>query len=190
MVEVPIFGQEIQRNSSPKPGISFSQTCWKASGARSKKVVSGVDAFRIAEDGKKLLAWKERELYLVDPKPEQKLETRVSLDGMTALVDPRAEWRQMFDEAWRLQRDFFYDPNMHGVDWNGMRERYGALLADCASRSDLSYVIKEMISELNVGHAYYFDDGPPGEAPARARAFMAGIRTALDRATDLQETTP
>jgi tricorn protease len=51
---------------------------------------------------------------------------------------------------------------MHGVDWNAMRGRYGALLEDCASRSDLSYVIKEMISELNVGHAYYFDEGPAG----------------------------
>jgi tricorn protease len=129
---------------------------------RVKKVVSGVDAFRLAADGKKLLAWKERDLYLLEPKPDQKLEQKVPLAGMSATIEPRAEWRQMFDEAWRLQRDFFYDPNMHGVDWNAMRERYGALLDDCASRSDLSYVIKELISELNVGHAYYFDEGPAG----------------------------
>jgi len=134
---------------------------------RVKKVVSGIDAFRIAADGKKLLAWKETELYLVEPKPEQKLEQNVPTAGMTATIEPRAEWRQLFDEAWRLQRDFFYDPNMHGVDWNAMRERYGALLDDCASRSDLSYVIKELISELNVGHAYYFDEGPPGVPEVR-----------------------
>jgi len=129
---------------------------------RVKKVAAGIDAFRATPDGKKLLAWKERDLFLLDPKADQKLENRVPLDGLTAEIDPRAEWKQMFTEAWRLQRDFFYDPNLHGVDWNLLRDRYGALLDDCASRSDLSYVIKELISELNVGHAYYFDEGPPG----------------------------
>ncbi len=129
---------------------------------RVKTVVSGVDSFRISADGKKLLVLKDHDYALVEPKPDQKLDSKVSLDGLAVTVDPRAEWRQMFDEAWRLERDFFYDPHMHGVDWQAVHDRYATMLPDCASRQDLAYVIREMISELNVGHAYYHDDGPEG----------------------------
>jgi tricorn protease len=76
--------------------------------------------------------------------------------GMIATIDPRQEWRELFVEAWRLERDYFYVPNMHGVDWPAVRADYETMLADCVTRADVSYVIREMISELNIGHAYYF----------------------------------
>jgi tricorn protease len=129
---------------------------------RVKTVVSGIDSFRISADGKKLLVVKDHDYALVDPKPEQKLDAKVSLDGLAVTVDPRAEWRQMFDEAWRLERDFFYDPHMHGVDWRAVHDQYASMLPDCATRQDLSYVIREMISELNVGHAYYRPEAQEG----------------------------
>ena len=69
-------------------------------------------------------------------------------------VDPRAEWEQIFNEAWRLERDFFYDPNMHGVDWDLMKKRYGELLPYVAHRSDLTYIIGELIGELCTSHTY------------------------------------
>jgi tricorn protease len=119
-----------------------------------KTVLEGVGEFALTADGKKLLAWDDERMAIVEARPEQKMEP-LSTAGMTVEVDPRAEWRQMFLEAWRLERDFFYDPGMHGVDWQAVRERYEAMLADCASRDDLTFVIQEMISELNVGHAYY-----------------------------------
>ena len=68
---------------------------------------------------------------------------------MEAKVDPRAEWRQMFRDAWRLERDFFYDPGMHGVDWDAMYERYGQLVPYVAHGADFSYILGEMIGELN-----------------------------------------
>lgn len=71
----------------------------------------------------------------------------------------------MFNEAWRVQRDYFYDPNMHGVDWPGMRERYGRMIEDCVSREDVDFVIGEMISELNVGHAYVRGGGDYEKEP-------------------------
>lgn len=129
---------------------------------RVKTVVDGVDGFRLSADGKKLLVRQGKSYAFVEPKPDQKLEAKVAVADLLVEVDPRAEWRQMFLEAWRLQRDFFYDPGMHGVDWTAQREIYGAMVEDCASRSDLSYILRELISELNVGHAYYFDEGPPG----------------------------
>jgi len=129
---------------------------------RVKTVVSGVDSFGISADGKKLLVAQEKTLAVVEPKPDQKLETKIDLSGLVATIEPRQEWRQIFEEAWRLERDFFYDPHMHGVDWRAVHDQYAAMLADCNSRDDVGYVIREMISELNVGHAYYFDQGPEG----------------------------
>jgi tricorn protease len=70
------------------------------------------------------------------------------------VVDPQAEWKQLFNDAWRIERDFFYDPHLHGVNWVGMRERYSHLLTDCATRWDVNYVLGEMLGELNASHVY------------------------------------
>ncbi|MFQ5742902.1 MAG: PDZ domain-containing protein [Acidobacteriota bacterium] len=79
-------------------------------------------------------------------------EGKISTDGLEVRIDPQAEWRQIFHEAWRINRDFFYDPNMHGVDWEAMGEMYSAFLDDIATRADLNRVIQWMSSELSVGH--------------------------------------
>ncbi|MDH3743806.1 MAG: PDZ domain-containing protein [Acidobacteriota bacterium] len=120
-----------------------------------KTVVDGVSRFAMSSDGKKLLALGEETMSIVDAKADQKMKP-LKTAGMTAIIDPRAEWRQIFHEAWRRQRDFFYDANMHGLDWEAIRDRYEPMLEDCASRDDLTFVIQELIAELNVGHAYYF----------------------------------
>jgi tricorn protease len=124
---------------------------------KEKTILTGVQGFSMSSDGKKLLvAGKGDVLAIVDAKPDQKMESTISTDGMSVEIDPRAEWRQIFTDAWRFERDFFYDPNMHGVNWEAVRDQYSKMLDDCASREDVSYVIGEMIAELNVGHAYYF----------------------------------
>ncbi|MDX1502183.1 MAG: PDZ domain-containing protein [Thermoanaerobaculia bacterium] len=119
-----------------------------------KTVLEGAGSFSMSADGKKLLVSMDDRLAIVDAAADQKFEA-LSTSGMTATIDPRAEWRQLFRETWRLQRDFFYDPNMHGVDWEAVRAQYEPLLDDAASRDDVTFIIQEMISELNVGHAYY-----------------------------------
>jgi tricorn protease len=122
-----------------------------------KSVLDGVTSFELSADGKKLLAAKEGgAMTIVDAAEGQSWDKMVSTSGMTAEIDPRDEWQQIFRDAWRIQRDFFYDPDMHGVDWDGVYKQYEPMVKDCASRADLSYVIGEMIGELNVGHAYYF----------------------------------
>jgi tricorn protease len=73
---------------------------------------------------------------------------------MEVRLDRKAEWKQIYHECWRQMRDFFYDPNMHGVDWKAMRDRYEPLVEHVAHRADLTYIIGELISELNAGHAY------------------------------------
>jgi len=83
-------------------------------------------------------------------------DSRIDLAGWSIRVDPRQEWKQMLRESWRLQRDFFYDEKMHGVDWNAVWKQYGPLADRMASRDDLEDLIGEMFGELSVGHAYHW----------------------------------
>jgi len=137
-----------------------------------KTVVESADTFRMSADGKKILVRKDQKLAIVDPKENQKLDKPIALDALKAEISPREEWRQIFHEAWRIQRDFFYDPHMHGLDWKAVRSQYETMLADCVSREDVSYVIREMIAELNVGHAYYW--GGDVENPPSVSVGMLG----------------
>lgn len=81
-------------------------------------------------------------------------EGALKLGGMQLLVDPRAEWRQMFREAWRLERDFMYDPNLHGLDLAKAMARYAPFLDGLASRADLDYLFMDMLGELTLGHVW------------------------------------
>ena len=91
----------------------------------------------------------------MDVRPGQKNDAgRLDLSDMELRIDPSVEWAQIYHDAWILMEDWFYDPGMHGVDWEAMYRRYEPLVAHVANRADLDYVISELIGELNVGHAY------------------------------------
>jgi tricorn protease len=78
----------------------------------------------------------------------------LDLSGLTMVVDPRAEWRQVYEEAWRMERDFFYDPNMHGLDWPALGEKYRPLVERATCAQDLRFIIGELIGELATSHTY------------------------------------
>ena len=143
-----------------------------------KTVVSGTSNFGYTADLTKLLVVQGKRISVIDAAPGQKLSGNVSTDGMSLYVAPRDEWAQIFWEAWRIERDFFYDPKMHGVDWKAVGDHYASMLDDCVSRSDVSFLIREMISELNVGHAYYregsgVESGPDGNVGLLGCSFEA-----------------
>ena len=119
-----------------------------------KTILEDVDEALLAAKGGKILVRRKTEYAIIDPKDGQKFETKLPLSGLETMIDPAAEWQQLFTDAWRFERDFFYDPNMHGVDWNAMRVRYGDLLKDAVTRWDVNYVIGEMIAELCSSHTY------------------------------------
>jgi tricorn protease len=142
------------------------------------------DAFSISKDGKKALLKNGRDFGIVDlPTGSAKLELKEKLDfgGLEARVDRSAEWAQVFDESWRQMRDFFYAPNMHGVDWPAQRAKYGALLPYANSRNDVTYLIGEMISELHIGHTYV-GTGERPEAP-HVQMGLLGAELSRDPAT-------
>src|SRR5262249_39981539 len=121
-----------------------------------KTIAEKVKGFELSADRKKLLLMREKELLLADAatdKPDTK-KSRVDLSGWTFAVDPREEWRQMFVEAWRLERDYFYDRGMHGVDWPAVRKKYQPLLARVTDREELDDLIAQMVSELSALHIF------------------------------------
>ena len=118
-------------------------------------ILSGIDHYDLSADGGKLIYSSGGIYGIVAPSPGHQVgEGQLSTADMVMKLDPRAEWQQIFDEAWRLERDFFYDPNMHGVGWSEMKDRYGQLVPYVAHREDLNYVIGEMIGELGASHTY------------------------------------
>ena len=119
-------------------------------------------------DGKKLLVFRRGEIAIVDVRAGQRFEA-LDLSGLVATIDPRDEWRQILDDVYRLYRDYFYEPGLHGVDWREIHDRYVRALADATAREDVHLFISEMISELNVGHAYNRSVRGVFEDPDRAR---------------------
>jgi len=143
-----------------------------------KTVIADADGYELSVDGKKLLIASGRQFAIIDLKPDQKLEHPLRTAELTATVDPRAEWRQIFDDTWRVYRDFFYDPNMHGVAWGQMRERYGRLIGDCVTRWDVNFVLGELISEMNSSHTYR--SGGDLEAEPQLSVGLLGVDWALE----------
>ncbi len=128
---------------------------WEMEGQEESTIVDGAFGFELSADGKKLMYGSGTGYAIIDVSPGAKPgDGSVNMKDVRAKIDPVQEWNQIFNEAWRLERDFFYDVNMHGVDWAEVKQRYGKLMPYCSSRSDLNYIIGEMIGELNVGHAY------------------------------------
>jgi len=146
---------------------------WDLEDREEKTILDDADGFGVSSDGKKLIVLANGKVAIVDVAPEQKMDKPLATSSMEMIVNPAEEWRQIFNDAWRLERDFFYDPNMHGVDWPAMRERYGALLDDVITRWDLNFLIGELIAELNTSHSYR--GGGDTESGKRRRVGLLGV---------------
>jgi tricorn protease len=116
-------------------------------------VLEKVDDFELSRDGKRVLV-EQKDVWAIADVADKidPSKRRLSVDRIEVKIDPAAEWKQIFEEAWRINRDYFYDPNFHGTDWNAMRTKYAQFLPDVAVRQDLNRVLQWMSSELAVGH--------------------------------------
>nr|MBA3273638.1 PD40 domain-containing protein [Chthoniobacterales bacterium] len=156
---------------------------------RKETVLGDVNGYEITTDGKKMLV-KVGEDYAIVDLPTEKLELKdekagkdykLKLKGLDMILDRRAQWTQIYFEAWRQMRDFFYAPNMNGVDWKAMRDKYAALLPFVNHRNDLTYLLGELIGELNNGHAYV-GGGERPETP-RVKLGLLGAEVSRDPAS-------
>ncbi len=135
-------------------------------------LISGIRSFEISADNKKVLYATRDAMHIAAIADKiQPGQGRLNVDAVELRIEPTAEWRQIFDEAWRINRDYFYATNMHGADWNAMKQKYAAFLPDLAVRSDLNRVVQWMCSELAVGHHRVGG----GDSPFEAKSVPGGL---------------
>lgn len=130
------------------------------------------DSYSLSADGKKLVYLLQGAATVIPTTGKAEPgKGKVALEGLQVKIEPRQEWTQIYDEVWRINRDFFYAPNMHGADWPGMKAKYAAFLPELATRADLNRVIQWLCSELAVGH----HRGGGGDLPDTGKAIPGGL---------------
>ena len=165
------------RDGAFKPKLK----AWSFEDRKSKDIFEGVDDLSLSADGDTVLIRDGKSYKSIDltaGKPEAK---DVKTDGLFALVDPKAEYAEIFREVWRRYRDHFYVTNMNGYDWNALRAKYEPLVADVGDRSDLNYLLGQLVAELSNSHTYV--GGGDLGLPPKPHAGLLGARFALDAAS-------
>jgi tricorn protease len=146
-----------------------------------KETELGANLFFVLSPSRTKMIVRQNGQYAVIDPPQGKvtLEETVDLSDMKVVTDYRKEWKQIYDEAWRQMRDFFYVENMHGVDWKAMHDKYDVLVPYVNHRNDLTYIIGELVGELCVGHAYV-NSPPANGVPERIQMGLLGARLSKD----------
>ena len=143
--------------------------------------VEDVREVSVSNDGRKVLFRRDEKVFVADtdkPPTAGKGEVKVAL---RMRLDRAAEWRQIFDETWHYERDFFYDPNLHGADWDAVRERYAPLVPFARHRADLNYILDQVNGELSVGHSFVFGGDMPDVDKPTGGALGADLERAGGR---------
>ncbi len=151
---VTAVGDRIYYNERSSGSASTSTKMYDLKTKKETEIGQDI-SWTISSNNRKMLVRSRSNYHVIDlPTAQVVLDEPVDLSGMLAWVDYSREWQQIFDESWRQMRDFFYAPNMHGVDWQAKYDKYNVLVPHVRHRTDLTYVIGELIAELNVSHAY------------------------------------
>ncbi len=138
-----------------------------------EKVVEGVSRFAVSANGEKMLFQQGENWTIAEIGKEIKPgEGALKLSRMVVYVDPQAEWKQIYHEAWRIQRDFFYDPGFHGLDIAAAEKKYTPWVDDLSGRSDLTYLMNEMLGNITVGHMYVWE--PEGDESQAVKNGLLG----------------
>ena len=168
----PYYGRASDRNASLR--------IYALKDRKETTLVDDMRGYTLSDDGSKVLVAQGPGYSLYDATPlGERSRKAVATTGLYVDRIPAEEWNQIFNEVWRRYRDWFYVPNMHGFDWVALREQYKPLLKYVAHRSDLNYVISEMIAELTIQHAYI--EGGDFQIPPRPRYGLPGARFEYDQ---------
>lgn len=154
------------------------------SGDEPADVLAGVSEFELSGNGKKLLVKKGSDYYVFDAAakaPGSLEDARLPLSGWSFPLVPREEWRQMYVEAWRLERDYFYDRNMHGIDWPAVRDKYLPLVDRVTDREEFADILGQMIGELSALHMFVYG-GDIRKGPDSVQPAQLGARLVRDEA--------
>jgi tricorn protease len=166
----------IQGLSGPIPGESSALHAYDLKERKEKTLIEGVERFAISFDGSKVLYEADggpggHSYGIIDAKPDgpkKAGEGALNLSSMRVEVDPPQEWKQIFEEVWRQERDYFFEASMNGVDWQKMHGKYLQLLPYVADRYSLTYILGDMIGELSNSHTYVGGGDYPDLRPINA----------------------
>jgi tricorn protease len=163
-------------------GVQPSLMVFSFEDRKATALAEDIRGYTISPDGSKVLVRQGQAFNSYDASPKGASSKKtVATNGLQADIVPQQEWAEIFDEVWRRFRDFFYVPNMNGYDWKALGDRYRPLLQYVGHRSDLDYVLSEMIAELSNSHTYI--SGGDYDIPDRPEVALPGARFELDRAS-------
>jgi len=151
---------------------------------KSQSVIKNIKRYKLSADGKKIVYQKGKKVGIVDASVRDSKGKNLDLSDLQILLDPLKEWTQIFNEAWRMERDYYYEPKMHGIDWPAMREKYGKLLPFVSCRQDVRYLIGELIGELNTSHTYVFGGDIKRQSEEYVSVGMLGADYKIDKANN------
>jgi tricorn protease len=136
-----------------QPGLTVQKFDLKT--RKTERIVDGIKAFELSNDGEKMLFQRgDKWVIAASGAPPKANEGVLKTEAMEMRVDPREEWRQIYHEVWRIERDFFYDPGTHGLNLKAAEAKYRPYAENAASRDDLNYLFAEMLGELSIGHLF------------------------------------
>lgn len=150
-----LFWVDIVRNSKPKVNLFGMKVTHEE--PEPVQMMSDIRSYDLSAEGNKILVRQKQNLFMIDAiakTPKQDDKKRVNLSRWRFTIDLRQEWRQMFREAWRLERDYFYDPGLHGVDWEAILERHLPLLDRVTDRDEFNDLLAQMVGELSALHIF------------------------------------
>jgi tricorn protease len=172
---VVFFGEGIEN----QPGVTLHK--FTVADRKFEVYARNVARATTSADGKKLLYQTAGNWQVVDAaRPPDAATGRLNV-VLRTYVDPAVEWKQIFDESWRYQKDFFYDPGTHGADWPAVKQRYQPLLAHVKHRADLNYVVDMVNGELSVGHSFVGGGDMPGVDTVRVGLLGADLEASEGR---------
>jgi tricorn protease len=154
---------------------------------KSSLVTEDVDSYSLSLDGRRVLIRHDKDYTVLavkaDAAKDAETKKELKLDHLREQVDPALEWAEMFENAWRLERDLFYSPLMNGEDWKGVHDSYAKLLPLLGSREDLNYLIGQMLGEIGNSHTYV-GGGDDGDTTPPVHSALLGVDWAIDAASN------
>ncbi len=154
---------------------------------KQEKVIGPVESFNLNKEMTKIIYKRGSKIGIIPASANGK-DKFIDLGELKFWLEPLKEWKQIFTEAWRLERDYYYEPNMHGLDWNAMKTKYGRLVDFASCRQDMRFIIGELIGELNTSHTYVFG-GDRHRTADRVSTGMLGAQYKAETAKKLYKIT-
>jgi tricorn protease len=148
---------------------------------KEREILKDIDTYALSADGQTIIFKKKKEVGLVEASASDAQGQMLNLSDLKMWYNPAQEWQQIYREAWRAERDFYYEPGMHGLDWAAIYRKYEPLLKRAVCRQDVRFVIGEMIGELGSSHTYIYG----GDAKRKAERVNVGM-LAADYSVDAQ----